>query len=198
MNIIARNALSPWAGGFQHKGMTFRPAALHRPMTPIRMGQASGAVTQAVRDQTLTLLNDAFQKGAAIDSWRSENPDWQLAMQKDGDEVARLATVSAPLLATAQKVQKTLQGTDPASWIVSQQEITDSTTWANNINAMYGLIAKHSTTLRPVSGTTPGTTPGATPGTTGAAAKTDYTIPIAIGAGALILGLIFWKTRSAD
>jgi len=195
MNIIARNALSPWAGGFQHKGMTFRPATL-RPMTPIRMGQAAGAVNQATRDQTLTVLNDAFQKGAAIDSWRSENPDWQMAMQKDGDEVARLATASAPLLATAQKVQKALQSPDPAAWTVTQQEITDATTWATNINAMYGLIAKHSTTLRPVTSTTPGATPGTTPGAT--AAKTDYTIPIAIGAGALLLGLLFWKTRSAN
>lgn len=195
MNIIARNALSPWSSGFKHKGMTFRPATLRGGMPVIRMGQTA-AVSQATRDQTLNLLNDAFQKAAAIDSWRSENPDWQMAMQADGDEVARLATSVAPLLATAQKVQRVLQGTDPASWIVSSQEITDSASWANAITAMYGLISKHSTTLRPVSSTTPAITPaGAAPAAAPAAAKTDYTIPIAIGAGALILGILFFKNR---
>ena len=191
MNIIARNALSPWAGGFQHKGMTFRPASL-RPMTPIRLGQAAGAISQATRDQTLATLNDAFLKAGAIDSWRSENPDWQMAMQKDGDEVARLATSVAPLLATAQKVQRALQSADPAAWTVTQQEITDAGTWATAVNAMYGLIAKHSTSLRPVSA--PGTTMPPT-GAPPASTKTDYTIPIAIGAGALLLGILFFKSR---
>lgn len=194
MNLIARNALSPWSSGFQHKGMTFRPATLRGGMPVIRMAQAATTVTQAVRDQTLPILNDAFQKAAAIDSWRSENPDWQVAMQKDGDEVARLATSVAPLLATANKVQKALQDPNPAAWILTQQEITDATTWANAINAMYGLIAKHSTSLRPVTST--GATPGAVPAP--AAAKTDYTIPIAIGAGALLLGILFFKSRSGD
>lgn len=193
MNLIARNSLSPWSSGFKHKGMTFRPAVLRGPMTPIRLGQAAGAISQATRDQTLAVLNDAFQKAVAIDSWRSENPDWQMAMQADGDEAARLATSVTPMQATAQKVQRVLQSADPASWTVTQQEISDANSWANAMSGIYGLISKHSTTLRPVTVAAPAGTALPVPA---AAAKTDYTIPIAIGAGALILGILFFKSRA--
>lgn len=181
MNIITRNALSPWsASGFQ-------PAPLRGPLRVIRMGQGTTSVSLAVRDQTLATLNDAWQRASAVDAWRSENPDWQLAMGKDGDQVAELTTTIAPLLPTAEKVRRTLQSADPASWVVTSQEITDATTWATAIGAIYGLIGKHSTTLRPVTvATTPGTATTAVP-------TTDYTIPIAVGAGALLLGFLLFR-----
>jgi hypothetical protein len=194
MNIIARNALSPWSSGFKHKGMTFRPATLHGGMPTMRLAQAAtpAAIPQATRDQTLQVLNDAWLKASAVDSWRSQNPDWQMAMQKDGDTVAEMTASAAPLMATATKVRTALQNPSPTAWTVTQQEITDANTWATFINGIYGLIAKHSTSLTPVSS---GATPAAGALPAGSAAKTDYTIPIAIGAGALLLGILFFKSR---
>jgi hypothetical protein len=188
MNSFVKNAMSPWTSGFQVNPTAFRPAATRRHLGAIQMAQtpaAEPALQKAERDRVLTLLNAAWDKAASVDLWRSTHPDWTVAMGDDGQTVIDMTGNMSVFLPAATRVRQALQSTDPAAWVVSTKDLNDASSWATFATGVYELTAKHTPTM-------PSVTPSGVgaPVTPEAAAKTDYTVPIAIGAGAILLALI--------
>lgn len=189
MNSFVKNAMSPWTSGFQVNPTAFRPAATRRHLGAVRMAQTPAvepALPKAERDRVLVLLNAAWDKAASVDLWRSTHPDWVVAMGDDGQSVVEMTGNMAVFLPAATRVRQTLQSENPAAWIASTKDLNDASSWATLASGVYELTAKHTPTMPvvPPSG-------GVIPGTPAAAAKTDYTVPIAVGAGAILLALIF-------
>jgi len=187
MNSFVKNAMSPWTSGFQGDPTAFRPAAMRQRLGVIRMAQAPAAepaLPKAERDRVLGILNAAWDKAASVDLWRSTHPDWVVAMGDDGQSALDMTGNMAVFLPTATRVRQTLQSENPAAWLVSTKDLNDASSWATFASGVYDLTAKHTPTMPsvPSSG-------AALPGAP-VAAKTDYTVPIAIGAGAILLALI--------
>lgn len=188
MNSFVKNAMSPWTSGFQVNPTAFRPAATRRHLGLVRMAQAPAAepaLPKAERDRVLALMNAAWDKAASVDLWRSTHPDWTVAMGDDGQSAIDMAGNMAVFLPAATRVRQTLQSENPAAWLVSTKDLNDASSWATFANGVYDLTAKHTPTM-------PSVTPsgGGAPVTPAAVGKTDYTVPIAIGAGAILLALI--------
>lgn len=185
MNFIAKSNFAPFSSGLRGSPSNFRPGDLR--LGPVRLAQAPEApLSKAARDQALATLDAALAKASSVDIWRSTHPDWEISMGSDAQLAISMATSASPLLPIATRVRQTLQSADPAAWVVSAKDLSDTASWTTFATGIYDLTAKHTPTMpAPPAG-------AALPGTT-MVSKTDYTIPVAIGASVLLLAFLFFK-----
>jgi len=191
MEMISRSAMSPWSSGFKSNAVTFRPAAFQPNLGAIRMaqlGQSEPVLSKAERDSILNDLNAAWTKAASIDTWRSSHPNWQGDLGSDADAYIQESNNASMFVNTAARVRQILQNTDPSSWIVSTQDLNDANTWSTFMGGIFDLVKKHTSVMPPAPATQ--TPPSGGIQTPAPVAKTDYTVPIAVGAGVIALAVL--------
>lgn len=151
-----------------------------------QLGQSDSAISKTDRDSILSDLNAAWTKAASIDAWRSAHPNWQGDLGSDADSYIQQSNNASTFVNTAARVRQILQSTDPSSWVVSTQDLNDASSWSTFISGIFDLVKKHTSAMPP---------PLATPPASGVqtpapVAKTDYTLPIVVGAAAIALAIL--------
>lgn len=201
MNIIVKNAMSPWSAGVQNNPISFRPMPPRGGNVRLMAGgplistnQLSGPwlgeeapLSQADRNSILSTLNTGWTKAASIDAWRAAHPNWQSDLGADADAFIQMSNNAGVFVGASAKVRQALQSSDPTAWAVSTQDLNDASSWAVFMDGLYDLVKKHTSAMPPppVSQAPPGS------GAAAPAAKPDYTMPIVIGGAAILLAVVF-------
>jgi hypothetical protein len=199
MNIIVKNAMSPWSAGVQNNPTAFRPmpprggnVRLMAGGPLISMNQLRGpwlgqAVIQVDHDKMLADLMNAENKISAVDSWQASQANVNAALGADAAMFQNLISSLASVADDETTVVQLLGSPDPANWNITTQQKTSADAYVRIASDLTDIVKRAQ--ARPAPGTPVSHPPGS--GVPAPATKPDYTMPIVVGGAAILLAAVF-------